>query len=469
MDKYDIIVIGAGSGGLNIAGFMNRINLKVLLIDKSDSRIGGDCLNSGCIPSKALIHVSRLVYDSGKLDRYGLGIKGSVNIKKVSDYIKSKQDVIRVHENAEYFRKAGMHVALGEAKFVSKNSVKVGDKTYFGKKIIIATGSRPRKMTAKGDNNLKYGKNYFNNENIFSLGKLPKKIIVIGGGPIGVEIGQALNRLGSKVVILNRGDRFLPKESEEVTDVLLEQLRSEGIDIRFNSSVLKILDKNNVLIKDNKKKVKEKFDAVFVSIGRELNLDLDLENAGIELKEDGRLKLDKYLRTSNKNILACGDAAGGYQFTHAAELHAGVIINNFFSPFRKSINYDNLSWVTYSYPEIATFGINEEEIRSRGIEYEKLETGFEKDDRAIVDDFVKGKLIVYVSKNKLLGGSMVAANAGELFQELILCNSAGLDIKNIFNKIYPYPTATRINKRIIQNHFSKKLTGLSKKLLRFLY
>ena len=206
-----------------------------------------------------------------------------------------------------------------------------------------------------------------------------------------------------------------------------------------------------------------------MSIGRQLNIDgLDLDKAGIEFS-GGKIKVDDYLRTTNKKVFVCGDVAGSYQFTHAAELHAGVLINNFFSPFKKKLNNDNLSWVTYTSPEIATFGLNQQTLDQRSILYEKLVLDFEDDDRSIVDDYVDGKLILFVSKNKILGGSMAAMNAGEMIQELILMNSSGMDIKHIFNKIYPYPTASRVNKKIISNQFSKKLSPFAKKILKFMY
>jgi len=467
--KYDIIVIGAGSGGLNMAGFMNKAGFKTLLIDKSDATIGGDCLNFGCVPSKALIHVSRIVNDAKEANKFGLSVKGKVNLKKVAQYIKSKQNVIREHENASHFRSLGMDVALGPAKFVSKDTVEVAGKQYTGKKIILAVGGRPRKLKLPGVEKVKY----YDNENIFQLNKLPEKMVIIGGGPIGIEISQAFNRLGTKVTVVQDMADFLPKEAHEIAQVLLKQLQNEGIKFYFKAKTQKFTSSKELLITDEKgKKKKIAFDIVFVGIGRVLNLEgLDFEKAGIELDESKRkLIVDEYLRTTNKNVYTCGDIAGSFMFTHAAEMHAGIILHNFFSPKKKTLNNDNLSWVTYTDPEIATFGIWENALKQRNIPYEKLTVDFTDDDRAIVDETTYGKLILFISKKgKLLGGSMVAKNAGELFQELVLANTANLSIKHFFNKIYPYPTASRINKRIITNYFSKKLTPFNKKLLRILY
>lgn len=468
MDKYthDVIVIGAGSGGLNIAMFMIRAGFKVLLIDKSDKDIGGDCLNYGCVPSKALIHVARKIASSREVKEFGVNAFGDVDIKKVMSYVKSKQEVIRKHENAAYFRKKGINVELGKFKFIAKDELIINDSVYSAKKIIIATGSRPRIPQIEGIEKVKY----LTNENIFDLKKLPKELVVIGGGPIGIELGQAFSMFGSNVHIIQREDKLLPKESKDVTDVLLEQLKKQGIKFYFDSEPVKFLSTESVLIKDKKGKTKTlSFDNVLISVGRELNIeDMDLGRAGV-IRDDRRIFIDDYLRTTNKNILLCGDVAGGYQFTHAAELHAGVIIKNLFSPFKSKVDYRNLSWVTYTTPEIATFGRSEDEIKKRGISYEKLVYDFSDDDRSIVTEKTYGKSVLYVHKNRILGGTMVADNAGEIFQELVLARSAKLGINDIFSKIYPYPTASRVNKRIVGNRMSKKLTPVVKKIMRMLY
>ncbi|HLE24897.1 MAG TPA: NAD(P)/FAD-dependent oxidoreductase [Thermodesulfobacteriota bacterium] len=468
MRKYDIIVIGAGSGGLNIAGFMNRAGFKVLLIDKSDRRIGGDCLNSGCVPSKALIHVARLLKNAKEASRFGLTVNGKTDIKKVLGYVKEKQEVIRVHENAEHFRKIGMDVALGEARLTGPDLVTVGNETYRGKKIILATGSRPRKLNVPGIGNVRYE----TNETIFDLEKLPEHLLVIGGGPIGIELGQAFRHLGSKVTVVEMDSKFLPKESPEIADVLHRRMVSEGVDFIFNATVKEFPSSNQaIIVNKDKKEIRLDFDTVLVSIGRDYNINgLSLEKAGIELENNGKkLKVDEYLRTTNKRVFVSGDVAGSYQFTHAAEVHAGVIINNFFSPFKKKLNNDHMAWVTYTSPEVATFGLNEEQLKQRGISYEKVVFDFEEDDRAIVDESHDGKLLLFIAKDKILGGSMVAENAGELSQELILANSSGLKLKHIFGKVYPYPTASRVNKRIISLYYANKLTPFAKRVLHLFY
>jgi len=465
--NYDLIVIGAGAGGLNVASFMNKSGFSVLLIEKEDKKIGGDCLNTGCIPSKSLIHISKIINNAKQSERFGLKVSGKPDIKKIISYVEDNINYIRKHENAEYFREKGIEVILGTAKFNSKNSIIVNGKEYFAKKIVLATGSKPRKLKIPGVEKIKY----LNNESVFNINHLPKNILFIGGGPIGLELGQALNRIGSKVSILETGPKFLSKENPEISKVLFEELKKEGISFYFNTTPIKFISKNKLVVKNKNVERSISFDAVFVGIGRELDFEnLDLEKAGIELDEDKKkIKVDDYLRTTNKDVLLSGDIAGGFQFTHASELHAKTIINNFFSPLKKKLIYDNFSWVTYTSPEIANFGLSEIQLNEKGINYEKLEHDLRNDDRAITDDYKEGKAIFYISKNKLLGGSMIANNAGELIQELILANSTGMNIKHIVDKIYPYPTASRINKSIISRHLISKLTPFKKKILRFLY
>ncbi|MBI2120226.1 MAG: NAD(P)/FAD-dependent oxidoreductase, partial [Parcubacteria group bacterium] len=418
--------------------------------------------------SKALIHVARTVHEAREAGKFGVRAEGAVDWKKVREYIKEKQDIIRKHENAEWFKSKGMTVVLGKAEFISRNSVTVDGVEYSAKKIVIATGSRPRILTGQGIEKVRH---VLNNENIFGMDELPKKLLVIGAGPIGMEIAQSLRFLGSEVIVSERSNAILGKEDPGISGVVLEEMKKQGIVFRFNSVLKEFISANEAVFMDasgNEETIS--FDAVFVGIGRALNAEgLGLEKAGVETK-DGRIISDEYLRTTNKNVLLCGDVAGGFQFTHAAEMHAGVILNNFFSPFKKKFTADHISWVTYTTPEVASFGLWEAELKKRGTQYSVLESDFSEDDRAITDDYQYAKAKIFISpKGKILGGTMAAPNAGELIQELILANFAGLSIKHIFNKTYPYPTATRINKRLASAHFAAKLTEFNKKLLRWLY
>lgn len=467
-NKFDIIIIGAGAGGLNIASFMNRIGFKVLLIDKNKNSIGGDCLNFGCVPSKALLSISKKRISAQKMKDFGVKT-GKVDWIKIKKYIKEKQDVIRKHENVEYFRKLGMTIKLGKARFVSKNQVAIGNKIFIGKKIVLATGSQPREIRIPGIEKI----NVQTNETIFDLKKFPKKLLIIGAGPIGIEMAQAFSGLGSKVSVINDSNRFLSKEDPEIVQLVMNNLKKQGVRF-FMEAELKKFQKNKLTITDSHKKNKTlEFDEVLVAVGRELNFTgLDLEKAKIKTnKETGKLKIDKYLRTTNKNVLAVGDVVGGPQFTHIAELHASVAISNFFSPLEKKVDYSGLAWTTFVYPELATFGENEKGLQEKGTFFHTLKNDFSKDDRAIVEDYPDSMAKIFVSpKGLILGGSILAPGAGELIQELILAKQEKIPLKKIFQKVYPYPTATRINRTIFGTFLGKKLDNENiKKIFKFLF
>ncbi len=469
---YNIIVIGAGSGGLTVGLFMAKAGFKVLMISKTDKDIGGDCLNDGCVPSKALIHVSKIVHNARTATHFGLNVSGKADIQKAIKYIYDRQEIIRKHENSAWLQEQGVNVALGDATFISKNEIKVNDQKYRGKKIVIATGSRPKKLTVSGVETVRY----YDNESIFHIDELPENLLVVGAGPIGIEIAQAMNRLGSKVTVVQKGDRILEHDDPIVTDILLQQLQNEGIDFVFNSTVENFISPTEALIKlkDGPSK-RILLDAVFVAIGRELDLaSLQLGKAGIAIK-DNKIVKNKYLRTTNNNVFVCGDVAGDLMFSHAAEFHGRILLNNFFSPLKKKLNNDHLSWVTFTDPELASFGLNEKQLNDRSISYKKLEQTFAEDDRAVVENYQYAKMILFISKGgifkkeKILGGTMVAPNAGEIIQELILANTNALSVNDLFNKIYPYPVASRINQQIITKHKEGSLTSLVKKLLHTAY
>lgn len=471
-ETFDIIVIGAGSGGLSVGLFMAQAGFSTLMISRNEHDIGGDCLNDGCVPSKAFIHAARLVHAAREAAAFGVQVSGAADLKKVNEYVYSRQEVIREHENSAWLRQQGVHVALGAAHFTGPNEVTVDGTAYRGKKIVLATGSTPRKLQIPGVENVRY----YDNESIFEADTLPRHLLVIGGGPIGMEIAQAMNRLGSTVTVVQAQDRILPHDDKTITDVLYRQLQKEGITFYFNAKVARFTraQEAEVQLADGTRRALS-FDAVFVAIGRQLSLEpLHLHQAGITVKNN-RIVTDKYLRTTNKDVLVCGDIAGDLMFSHAAEFHARIVLNNLFSPFHKKLDNRHLSWVTFTDPEVATFGYSEKQLQEKGIAYERLEESFADDDRAVVDNYAYAKMVLLISpkgflkKQKILGGTMVAPGAGELIQELILANTNGLSINALFHKIYPYPVAARINQKAIVGYKSKQLTGGIKKLLHLAY
>ena len=463
---FDIIVIGAGSGGLNIAGFMNRVGFRVLLIDTKEENIGGDCLNHGCVPSKALIHVAREIHAGKNSKEFGFTVSGDIDLKKVFQYVKEKQDIFRAHESAEYFRKIGMTVVLGETRFNGKRSIVVGDIEYFGKKIVIATGSRPRRFELEGID----GVPVYTNETVFSMTDLPRKFVFVGGGPISLELGQAFSMLGSEVTLVHGGAQLLEKEDSDVGICMKQELEAMGVKVLLSARPTRYAD-GALMVQTSGGEEALAADALFVGIGRVLNIEgLALDTAGIQLTPDGtKLQVDHYLRTTNTNIYAVGDVAGGLQFTHAAELHASVVLRNFFSPFKKKLNTDSFGWVTYTSPEVATFGLTSSELTKRGMVFETISSSLEEDDRAIVDGS-RGFLKLFIGKKGLLlGGTLVAPQAGEIVGELLLAKSKNLTSADLFNRVAPYPTASRIIRRVASQYESKKLTPLAKRLLHILY
>ena len=487
--RYDIKILGAGSAGLSVGLFMAKAGFKVLMVSRSDRDIGGDCLNDGCVPSKALIHVAKIIHNghlsaqfrrnatapiNGRNDNdrdVGIdsGPRANVDFKKVMDYVTEKQEEIRSHENAAWLGQQGIDVLIGSAKFSARNEIDVNDKKYQAKKIVIATGSSPKKLNVPGAELVIF----LDNENIFRLEELPEKLLVIGGGPIGVELAQAMSRLGSRVTIVNKQAMILSHDEASVAAILLAKLQDEGIEVLLESHVISFPSATSALIRYGSGLSAElRFDAVLVAVGRELKLDtLGLDKAGIHVK-DHKIVKDKLLRTTNKDVFVCGDIAGDLMFSHAAEFHARIIINNLLSPLKKKLNNKHMSWVTFTDPQLATFGLNEHQLQEQHITYRKVEHGFGMDDKAVVSDFQYGKMILYLSKagwfrkQRILGGTMIAPEAGELIQELILANTNNLSIDVLFDKIYPYPVASRINQQVIVKLKEERLTQGVKRLLR---
>lgn len=472
---YDLIAIGAGSGGIGATAIANSLGLKALMIEKEDFKIGGDCLNYGCVPSKALIHVARQFQGAKEATRFGLEISGKADFAKVIQWVHEQQNLIRKHENAAYFREQGIDVVLGMAKFKDEKTVVVGDQSFTAKKIVLATGSKPRNLEVKGIEKVKA---IYNNESLFwELKTLPDHLLVVGGGPIGCEMGQVFRRFGSKVTIVNRGERILDKELPAFSKIMTERFVEEGITVINNAEITEFTDAETAFVTiKNEPNKKLSFDAVLVSIGRIIRTEgMGLEKAKVRV-EDGKIVVDAYYQTTNKRIYAVGDAMGKEQFSHGAEKHNRDLAFNFISPIKKKHQLEHFSWVTYTEPEIATFGYTINQLKDQNIQFDRIEKSFSEDDRAIAADYRYGKVVLYFSKphwltrkTTILGGTMIAPYAGEIIQELILANQESININAIFNKIYPYPTMSRINQKIIMEKRQKGTSNFIKKILGKLY
>ncbi|MEZ0609771.1 NAD(P)/FAD-dependent oxidoreductase [Fibrella sp. WM1] len=478
---YDILIIGAGSAGLGVSIAMRRLGFSVLLIERDEHRVGGDCLNDGCVPSKALIHASRQVHQARRATAFGVTTGGTVDLAKVMAYVREKQDVIRAHENAAYLRATEhLDVEIGTARFLDKQTIEINGQSVTAKNIVLCTGSKPQPLKADGVEQV----DVQTHQTIFGLNTLPNRLLVVGAGPNGIEMAQAFARLGSEVTVVGREERILSKEPPTASALLQQRLEQEGIRFHLNSRIAAFTDAHTAQIEGvDKQRIDQSFDVVLATIGRTFDhSSLNLPAAGIEVDEKGRIVINDLLQTANPHVFVAGDAAAGAPageryFSHGAEVHASLLVSNFITPvFDKKLSYDHFSWVTFTDPEVATFGLLADQLTQRGIEFDTIEYDFGKDDRAVVEDYEYARMWLLVEpaglnpfSRKVLGGTVVAPNAGELIQELILANQQGLPISAFFNKTYPYPTASRVNKSVWVDTISDNLPNALKKALKWVY
>ncbi len=471
---HDLVVIGAGSGGLGAAGFGGAIGLKVALIDKTARHYGGDCLNFGCVPSKALLHVAAQFAGARQATKFGLQIEGRADFSQVMEYITGRQDVIRTHETPEYLAKEyGLECLVGEAMLTGRNEVTVNGRKLTAPRIVLATGSKPRHLNVPGVERVKQ----YDNESVFSeLHELPERLVIVGGGPNSCEMAQAFRRLGSEVTVLNRGERILANDPAPAAAVLHRKLRAEGVQIRNHTEIARFRDAHTAVVKkDGVADGEITFTHLIVGIGRIVRTSgLGLELAGVHVK-GGKIVADAYYRTSNPAIFAIGDAYGREMFSHGAEKHNTDLWTNLLSPIDRKHNLKHFSWVTFTDPEVATFGYMPAQLDERGIRYETVTQSFDHDDRAVAADYRDSVLLLYLSKprfgsSKVLGGCMAAPAAGEMIQELLLLNQLGLPYGKLTNKIYAYPVGSRINQKPARDRAQDRLLSpLTKRLLQAAY
>lgn len=391
-----------------------------------------------------------------------------VDIKKVMQYVHNTQNHIRAHENPEYLRGIGIDIAIGRAVFTDKRTIMIAEATYSAKRIIVATGSRPRTLELDGGESMPS----YTNETIFAIESLPRNFVFIGGGPINIELGQAFSRLGSRVTIVQSGVRILDKEDPEVSRLVQQVLEDEDITVLCNTSAVRVEHGTLVVRQINGARHNIPADALFVGIGRVPNIEaLNMEQADVRFDSDGRPILDEYLRTTNKRIAIIGDAAGRHMFTHAAELQASMVLHNLFSPIKRTYSSKFMAWTTFSDPEIATFGATREILGSTKTRYRTVTVPLNDDDRAITENATEGFLMIYISRaGKLLGGVMVGNHAGEVVSELILIMSRGIKINDVLGKTFPYPIASRVIQTAARKYVGERLSSpMVRRLLRALY
>src|SRR5712692_7427628 len=438
MARYDMTIIGGGSGGLTAARIATALGANVLLIDKE--RLGGDCLNYGCVPSKSLIHVARVVQQAKDAAKLGLMPANlGVDMAKVTNYV---QGVISRVAECEKVYTEGVTVKFGKISFKSPTELSLNDEEFTSRNTLIATGSRP--VTPKVEGLQETG--YLTNEDVFSLLNLPASIVVVGGGPIGVELGQSFRRLGASVTIIQGPDRIMPKEDPEVSAAVAAVLVDEGINIYTSARFVKASrngDKKVVVAKQGDKMLSFEADEILLALGRQPNIeDLNLEAASIKYDNKG-IKVDDYLQTSASNVLAIGDVIGGYLFTHVAAYQAGIAVRNALVPVgKKKVDYRVVPWCTFTDPEAARVGLTPDEAEKKYKQVRIVKLPCTDIDRAQTEGQTVGfiKLVLTSKKDEIVGAHMVGARAGEMLGEMALAMQNNLTLNDILSTIHAYPT-----------------------------
>ncbi len=468
--KADICVIGAGSGGLSVAAAAAAFGRSVVLIERH--KMGGDCLNYGCVPSKALLAAGKRAHAMRTAAEFGIaGVEPEIDPRAVNAHVHGVIGAIAPNDSVERFTGLGVRVILAAARFVDKSTVVAGAFRVKARHFVIATGSGPLVPPIPGLDEVPY----FTNETIFETQDKLYDLIIVGGGPIGMEMAQAFHRLGSRVTVIEAA-KALSKDDPELTKVVIERLRAEGIAIHENTKVESVeggLGRVRVNVASGNEKRAIEGTHLLLAVGRKPSTaDLGLEAAGVRYDQRG-IKVNRGLKTSNRRIFAIGDVAGGLQFTHVANYHAGIVIRR--ALFRLPAKVDNsvVPWVTFTDPELAHVGLSEEAARKSSGTINVLRWPYHENDRAQAEHETTGHIKVVTAKNgRILGATIVGAQAGELIGMWALAISQKMKIKALTDWISPYPTLAEINKRVAYRYYAtapssplvRRIIGLLAKL-----
>ncbi|MBC7537348.1 MAG: mercuric reductase [Bacteriovorax sp.] len=468
---YNIVVIGAGTAGLVTAAAAASLGAKVALVEKK--LMGGDCLNVGCIPSKTLARAARVCSDIRTAANYG--VRGNMKLENfevdfeyVMERVRNIRSQIATHDSVERFSELGIDIFFGNATFLDKETVTIGTSVLRFKKAVIATGSHPRRPTIPGMDE----KHYLTNETVFNLTKLPARLMVIGGGPLGCELAQAFQRFGSKVTIVQKTPLFLPREERDAAQLLSDSFAKDEIQIRLNSVVtgLKTFGEEKIIQINNQNEINNiHVDAIITGIGRVPNTQgLNLEAADVKYEEKGIIVND-FLQTSNPNIYAAGDVCSEYRYTHVADASARIVVQNALFLGRKKFSDLIIPWCTYTDPEIAHIGIYVRDARAVGIPIKSYTVPMHQVDRALADGEEQGFVKIHVREgtDKILGATIVARHAGEMINEVSLAMVAGLGLRDIEKVIHSYPTQAEGIKKAADAYNRTKLTPFLGRLSRY--
>lgn len=471
-DKYDLVVIGAGTAGLVVAAGAAGLDLglKVALIERH--LMGGDCLNFGCVPSKAVIRSAKVIGEILKAPDLGVNVDGvTVDFPKVMARMRKLRAGISLHDSATRFRNLGVDVFLGEARFLQGDFIEVDGQKLAYKKAVIATGARAVTPKIQGIEEV----GFFTNETIFSLTTLPPRLAVIGGGPIGCELAQTFHRLGSKVSLIHKYSHLLNKEDEEAAKIIEDNLIREKVNLILSAQPVRVENT------EEGKKIYYRLDTgedsvivdeILMGAGRAPNVEgLNLEAVGVEYDNRRGVVVNDFLQTTNPKIFAAGDICSKYKFTHTADAMARIVIKNtLFSPFglgKSKFSDLVIPWVTFTDPEIAHVGMSEQDLQQKGIEYNVIKVLFNGVDRAIVDGEEEGfvKIIHKKGSDKILGATIVAYHAGEMISEITSAMVNGVGLNGLSSVIHSYPTQADAIKKAADAYRRTLLTPTSKKIL----
>ncbi len=463
--RYNLVVIGAGTAGLVTAAGAAGLGAKVALIERG--LMGGDCLNVGCVPSKALISAARHAATIRDAGHNGVqSTSPNVDFAEVMERMRRLRASISPHDSAKRFSELGIDVYFGQGTFTSSNTVVVGDQTLYFKKAVIATGARAAELPIPG---LKET-GYLTNETLFSLTELPKRLIVIGGGPIGCEMAQSFARFGSQVTLIEQSSHIMSREEDDAALIVQNAIQKDGVEILLNAKVIRVerdgLDRVVVVSRTGGEE-RINGDQILVGIGRTPNLDgLGLEAVGVASHPQHGVEVNDRLRTTNSNIYAAGDVCSKYKFTHSADFLARIVIQNTLFMGRAKASKLIIPWCTYTSPEVAHVGIYPNEATDKGIELNTFTQPLSGVDRAILDGEVDGFVRVYCKKgsDQILGATIVATHAGEMIGEIVMAMKHQIGLGKIAATIHPYPTQAEAIRKLGDQFNRTKLTPTVKSL-----
>ncbi len=456
---YDIGIIGGGAAGLTVASGAAQLGAKTLLIEK-EKVLGGDCLHYGCVPSKTLIKTAHVYHLMKNGPKFGLPeiVLPPVDFSAVSNRIQSVIGVIQKHDSVERFCKLGVQVEFGNPEFRDEHAIDLDGRSISARTWVIATGSSAAAPPVTGLDQTPY----LTNRDIFRLKKLPGSMIILGAGPIAIEMAQAFCRLGTKVTVIQRSGQILSKEDQNLADIVQQVLAAEGVNFEMNTAIVRVKDLGSerevVVKKHSGETLSFKTETILVAMGRAPNVaGLGLKKIDVPFDRKG-IKVNRYLKTSHKHIYAAGDVIGGYQFTHVAGYEGGVVLSNAIFHIPKKANYTHVPWCTYTHPELAGIGINEKSARAAGIDYSVWSEKFNDNDRGLSEGESVGQIkLLLDSKEKPLGIQILGPHAGELLSEWVAIMNGNVGLSKIASAIHPYPTLSEINKKVVGSVFSQKI------------